>query len=274
MTISDVEGANMESLMSSKQPSIWGRFANLFKKNRNNGNSTSELPSIGNDGLLADPVEYPEPGASEGEQESERTVNPLMRWGRREQALSRLQEGYERVNQVIEEIQKHLAQQGERTDRICNALETLARSMGDVPTLSRLQAQSLEAIAGHIEAGNARVQQLADSVGELPKASRAQTETLNGIKKQLEVTGEQNLVTSQTMEKLSTAIATLGELNSSQVEALRQMNMKADDQNERLSHLVSRQNKRFIMLFVVTVILALGAITTAVIALAMRSQGG
>lgn len=259
--------------MSPNQESIWSRLADLFRRNRNIGNNATDLPSVGDDGLLADAAEYPDAPAVESEAAGERTGNPLMRWGRREQALSRLQEGYERVNQVIEEIQKHLAQQGERTDRICNALETLAKSMGDVPVLGRLQAQTLEAIAGQIESGNARVHELAESVGELPKASRAQTDTLNGIKRQLEMSGEQNLVTSQTMEKLSTAIATLGELNATQGEALRQMNLKADDHNERLNHLVSRQNKRFIMLFVVTVVLAIAAISTAIVALAVRPPG-
>src|SRR3972149_3012014 len=52
----------------------------------------------------------------------------LARWGRRDQTLVRLQEGYERLNQLIEDIQKHLAAQGERSERICGSLEQLARS--------------------------------------------------------------------------------------------------------------------------------------------------
>ena len=256
--------------MPQQEVSFWHRFVGLFRKDRPQAKSTADLPAAGDDGLLLEPAEYPEPLGPEGEAPAERTANPLMRWGRRDQTLAKLQEGYERVNQVIEEIQKHLAQQGERTDRICTALETLARSLGDVPVLGRQQAQTLEAISGHIEAGNARLQQVAESVGEIPKASRAQTETLNGIKRQLDMTGEQNLVTGQTMEKLSTAIAALGELNSTQVQALQQMNSKAADQSDSLRHLIGRQNKRFLMLFIVTIVLAAGAITAAVLALVHR----
>ncbi len=252
--------------MPANSASFWTRFANLFKGGKDDVLESESLPAVGDDGLLAEPADYPEPGGAEGDS-AERSVNPLMRWSRKEQTLVKLQEGYERVSQVVEEIQKHLAQQGERTDRICTSLEQLARAMGDMPALSRQHAQSLDAIAGNIEAGNVRMQQLVESVGEIPKASRAQTEAINGIKRQLEVAGEQNLVTFQTMEKLSGAIAALGEVSTTQIESLRQMNAKTDDQNERLGKLISRQNKRFIMLFVVTILLAAGAITVAIVGL-------
>jgi hypothetical protein len=259
--------------MAPQSPTFWSRFSGLFRKRSAESSAPNGLPAVGEDGLLIEPVEYPEPGAGDGDTASEKTVNPLARWSRRDQALNRLQEGYERVSQVVEEIQKHLAQQGERTERICTSLEQLARSMGDVPALGRQQAQSLEAIAGHIEAGNARMQQIGESVSELPRATRAQTETLTGIKRQMEMNGEQNLVAAQTMEKLSGTIAALGELNATQVQALTQMNAKADDQGERLGKLIARQNKRFIMLFIVTVILAAGAITAAIVSLVVRSHG-
>ncbi|MCL2330833.1 MAG: hypothetical protein FWC56_05985, partial [Phycisphaerae bacterium] len=231
-----LDGRSTESIaMAEPQPTFWQRLKELFTVSQPKNESKSQLPAVGEDGLLLEPVEYPESNGNNNETDaaansagSERSTNPLVRWGRREQALNRLQEGYDRVSLVVEEIQKHLAQQGERTERICTALETLARSMSDMPNLARQQAQTLEVMSGHVEAGNARMHQIVEAVGEIPKASRAQTETLGGIKRQLEVTGEQNLVTSQTMEKLSTAIAALGEINSMQIESLRQMNSKTD----------------------------------------------
>jgi methyl-accepting chemotaxis protein len=256
--------------MPQKPSTWWSRLAERFGK-KTNGNSTmADLPPVGDDGLLLDGAELPDVAGEDVEATTERSGNPLVRWSKREQTLNRLQEGYERINGVIEEIQKHLAQQGERTDRICTALEQLARSTTDMSSLSRAHVESLESIAGHIEAGNARLGQVVDSVGEIPKATRVQTEAIHGIRKQLEMAGEQNLVTSQTMEKLSTAISTLGEVNTTQLEALNQMNRKSDDQAERLGKLIARQNKRFIMLFVVTIVLAVAAITAAILGMALR----
>jgi chromosome segregation ATPase len=258
--------------MSPQTTSWFGRLAERFGKKTSVTSSDApvDLPRVGDDGLLADPIELASEPCEDAEAGSERSSNPLVRWARRDQALNRLQEGYERVNGVIEEIQKHLATQGERTDRICSALEQLARSTGEMAGQSRQQSEKLDSIAGHIEAGNARLGQLADAVSEVPTVARAQTEAIHGIRKQLEMSGEQSVVTSQTMERLSTAISTLGEVNTTQVEALSQMNRKADDQSERLSKLIARQNKRFIMLFIVTVVLAAAAVTAAILGLTLR----
>lgn len=255
--------------MPPKSQNWWSRFAERLGRKANGSSASHDLPSVGEDGLLLEPAEMPD-AAEESEAAAERSPSPLARWSKRDQTLNRLQEGYERLNGVIEEIQKHLAAQGERTDRICGALEQVARSMTDMTSLSRHHAEALESIAGHIEAGNARLGQMAEGVNEIPKASRSQTEAINGIRKQLEMSAEQNLVTSQTMEKLSTAISALGEVNTTQIEALSQMNRKADDQNERLGKLIARQNKRFIMLFIVTTVLAVAAIAAAIVGMALR----
>lgn len=257
--------------MSPQTTSWFSRLTERFgKKTHPDNNEAADLPRVGDDGLLADPLELAGDPAEEAETAGERSGNRLVRWTRRDQTLNRLQEGYERINGAIEEIQKHLAAQGERTDRICNALEQLARSTGDMAGLSRHHAEKLESIAGHIEAGNARLGQVADAVGEVPNVARAQTEAIHGIRKQLDMASEQGVATSQTMERLSSAISTLGEVNTKQIETLGQMNRKADDQAEHLSRLVACQNKRFIMLFVVTIVLAAAAVTAAILGLALN----
>lgn len=246
---------------------FWSRLAAAFRPCATSTSAT-DLPEVGDDGLLAEPAHYPDPGGEDIA--AERSGNPLTRWSKRDQTIARLQEGYDKVNQVVEEIQKHLAQQGERTDRICTSLEQLARAMSDMPAVARQQGQSLEAMAGALETGNARMKQIVDAMDEIPKVSRTQTEALTGIKRQLEVSGEQNLVASQTMERLSTAITSLGDLGTAQFEALRQMSSKTDTQAEVLHKLVARQSKRFTMLFIVTVVLAAAAITVAIVGLAAR----
>jgi len=258
--------------MALKAPRFWTRLAQVVRRKSRAGTEGPVLPAVGEDGLLVDPVEMPDALGLETEMAPERTsaAGPLARWSRREQTLSKLQEGYDRLNQVIEQIQKHLEQQGERTDRICNSLEQLARSMSDLPNVGRKQVQTLEAITAQIESGNVRMQQIASAVDEVPKASRAQTETLAGINRTLEMTGEQNLVTAQTLEKLGLTLGALGESNATQIEVLKQMGSKADTQADQLGGLIARQSRRFLMLFIVTIVLAAAAITVAVLSLVLR----
>jgi hypothetical protein len=250
------------------QETWWTRLRDRLRGDAPSSEPPQHLPDVGDDGLLAEPVELAPP---EGDT-PEKPPGALTRWTRRDQTLVKLQEGYERVTQVVEEVQKHLATQGERTERICVSLEQLARSMADLPGIAGQQAETLQAIAGHLETTNARTQQLTEVISEVPKTARTQSETLAGIRRQLEMTGEQNLMTSQSMERLGSAIGTLNEFNSAQVNALRDMNAQAADQNELLRKVIAKQSKRFTMLFIVTVVLAAAAIVIAAIAILARTR--
>lgn len=255
--------------METETKNWWQRLTGTLKKSRRDFDAP-ELPAVGEDGLLVEPAESN--AGSETEPAAEKQPGALTRWTKRDQALTQLQEGYERVNQLIADIQKHMASQSERTERMCHALEQLSRSMADVPSLSQQQAQTLETMVGQLETANARTQQLTSAVGELPKAARAQTETLAGINRQLEMAGEQSVVASQAMEKLGAAVKSVGDISSAQTGILTQLiNNKTEEQSQRIEQLTASQNKRFMLLFAVVVLLAVGAIAAVIVSVSLSS---
>jgi hypothetical protein len=251
--------------MPTQTDSLWTRLTGSFRRHPQLDGDQQPPTPVGDDGLLTQPAELPDAAAEMADR-----PGPLARWARRDQAIIQLQEGYEKVTRVIEDIQTHLVQQGERSERICGALEQIARAMVESPQIARQQAQTLDHIAAQIEAGNARSQQIAEIISELPKVTRSQTDTLSGIGRQLEISNEQSVIASQTMDRLGTGLKTLGETSQTQGLILRDMSVKAAEQSEQLSRLVASQGKRFMMLFVVTIVLALAAIGAAVVGLAMR----
>ena len=241
-------------MTSTKHFSFWSRLGQAVRRKRNPDDSVDELPQVGDDGLLSQPVDLPEVG--ETDLPEEKGPGPIARWSKRDQTLTKLQEGYERVTRIIEETEKHLAEQGQRSERICNALDQLAQSMGDLPGVARRQAETLEAIAAQMDSANTRSRQMASAIEELPKIARVQGDTLAGINQQLQMAGEQNLVTTQTMDKLGTAVSVVGEATQTQTRTLREMDTKAGEHNALLAELIDRQSKRFTLLFVVTLVLA------------------
>lgn len=263
---------------TSDRPKFWTRVAQALRLKSRNHPPVVHWPELGEDGLLAEPAEFdgdtmPEEVSeveSVSDGDSSRPSKALARWAKRDQTLAKLQEGYEQVTELVEQIRNHLHTQDERSERICNSLEQLARSMSDMPELSRQQSEQLAEIAARVQASHTDTKKLSESLGELPKVSRAQSNTLNNISRQLEMTNEQNVVASQTMDKLGTAISMLGESNQSQAEVLRRMDAKSAEHNETMNHLVASQGKRFMALFIVTMVLVAAAITLGGIALAMR----
>lgn len=244
------------------EPELKTWWQRLRDWRRGSDDSASGLPAVGSDGLIVEPVstDTDAPDKAAG----------LSRWAKRESALTQLQEGYERVNQLIADMQKHMAEQSQRTERMCGAIEQLARVMNDVPDVSREQARMLEAISGQLEAANGASRELAEAVGELPKVTRAQSEALTGIGRRLDMMNEQSVVGNQAMEKLNTALSSVGQAGQAQADLLRQLDARACEQNQRLNELLDSQRRRFTILIIVVVVLALAAIAASVLAVRLH----
>ncbi len=251
--------------MSTKNHSFWSRIGESFRKRPTNGHTVTQLPPVGEDGLLLEPVDGEDHEAS-----PERSSLTLPRWTKRDATLAKLQEGYEKITQVVEDVQRHLATQGERSERMCNSMEQLARAVSDLPGVARQQAGTLESIARQLERTTEGTQKLAEVVGDLPRTARLQSDAMTSIGRRLEMANEQSVMASQTMDKLGSAISTLGQSGNTQAEVMTRMHEKIAAQDEMLARLVSRQSRRFTMLFVVTVVLAAAAVTFGVIGLVLR----
>jgi hypothetical protein len=239
--------------------SWWQRLREAWHGSSLDGIQDEGLPKVGEDGLLVGPSD-PD---SEAAPDKFSGTGPLSRWSKRDQTLVKLQEGYEQVTRVIQEIQNHLVIQADRSERICTSLEQLARSAIELPAIGREQSQTLETIAAHIEASASRTQQLADSLTDVPKLAKSQSEALVGINRQMEMAGEQRMVATQTLERIGGAIGTLSTASQGQTDRLKMIEARTDQQVDLLTQVITRQNRRFIMLFVVTVILAVAALGAA-----------
>lgn len=204
------------------------------------------------------------PDSGRDRTEEEPTNGVLSWWSRREQAVRQVQENQEHVNRLIEDIQRHLVREGERSSRICESLDQLSRSTLELPIIARQQAQLLETISGRIDTTNARTQQLAEAVSDIPRMARLQSESIASITRHLELAAENNAVHHQTMERLASAIQTLNESSNAQVKALWLMNVKAGEQNEFLSHLIARQSKLFVILISISALMAAASVFGAV----------
>lgn len=250
--------------MSTQSNSFWTRLFQPFRKGAEPGGNNPMLDPMSQEEMHRRGEE-----ADAGHEAPERP-GPLARWARRDQAIQQLQEGYEKVTRVMEDIQTHLAQQGERSERLCSALEQIAKAMAETPQIARQQAQTLDQIAAQIEVGNARAQQLAEIVNELPRATRSQTETLSGINRQLEISNEQGIVASQTIDKLGTTLKTIGEATQTHGEIIREMSVRAAEQGKQMNELIAQQSRRFMWVFGVTIFMTLAAIAAAVVGLVLR----
>lgn len=242
---------------------FWARLGEIFRPAGGHGPRDAGLPPVADDGLLVEgPTDTPN-----DEEATAAAERPLSRWGRREQTLQQLQDGYQRLTELIDSMQRHMASQGERSERIASSLDRLARSLADLPAEARQQIQTLDAIAAHLETTNARAQSLADSVRQLPAVTRAQGEALDGMKQQLDMANETHVQLNHSLQSLGQAVGSLCHASQVQADSIRGLHTSGQEREGRLAELVVAQQRRFTRLFTITLILAvIGAATGVTLA--------
>ena len=244
--------------------SVWTRMGHWLRS-AGRGSSGDDLPPVSSAGLLADD----DSGSTRGEAEANQNggLAPLSRRRQREQSIQRLQEGYEQVVGLIGSIHSHLEKQDQRTRQIADALTQLAATTARLPAAAEAQSTQLATIAAQLEASNDRARRWEQTLFDLPKLAEAQREMLSSIGGELEAARQADVRMADTLGGLRDAVHSLGESSAASTRRLGDMQEAASRRDENLQNLMKEQNRRFIWLFVVTLVLAVGAIATGAVAL-------
>ena len=192
-------------------------------------------------------------------------VGGLSRWAKRESALTQLQEGYERVNQLIADMQKHMA------EAVATHRAHVHRRGATRPGHGR-GAESFPASRpvrskpspGNLKPPTARPREVADAVGEIPQGPPARRpRPCPASAKRLDMMNEQSVVGNQAMEKLNSALTSVSQSGQLQADLLRQIDARASEQNQRLNDMLDSQRRRFTNLFIAAIMMALIAVAMA-----------
>ncbi len=254
---------------------IWSRMAGRIRRGRRPADGDQDdgiaMPlSVDADGR---PVAPPEGADSDDVAAADQITTALGRKARREHSLSKLQEGYDRVLELMDLMQKHMRVQEDRTEDMATALTKLSRSLADVPNVDQQQVQLLSTIAAQLETTTVRTQQLGDAIGELPRVVRQQTDTLSGIQRQLEMGAESDAHMSSALQSFGRGVDRLAGSTDKQVDALKDLRSSGDEHQRRLDEILQRQTRQFTFLAAMTAVLATAAIVAGTILLVLRLAG-
>ncbi len=216
-----------------------------------------------------DDVDSPVAVSVEEDPPIEKAGSGLTRWARREHTISRLQEGYDRVLEMMDAIQKHMATQEDRTEKIATGISQLSRSLAELPGATQQQVQLLSGIAAQLETTTVRTQQLSDAVGELPRVVRGQTDALTGVQRQLEMASESDAHLATSLQSFERSISRLGESSEHQANAMRELRAMSDEHQRRLGEIVEQQTRRFTIMLIIVAVLAGAGIVVSTVALVL-----
>ncbi|GJM26456.1 MAG: hypothetical protein DHS20C16_28710 [Phycisphaerae bacterium] len=180
--------------------------------------------------------------------------------------LEKLQDGYLQVIELVETIRKHQDRQDERAVEFSTSLSSMASTLGEIQKGNHQQVDQLGNIAEELRVGNKRGDHWQEVLAEFPKTAQAQREALMSVTRQMEAVGERDDKMTGSLDSLREAVTALGDATTASSVAVKNLQMTAIEDSERTADLLVAQNKRFTMLFALTVTLTLVALITGVLA--------
>ncbi len=238
-----------------QRATFWSRMGHWF---RPTGRSTDGLDGLGSDGgtgrgelVMTEP-----PGAA-----------PKFRLARSALTIERFEEEHARVVNLVESVQTHLQQQGERSELIARSLSRLAESLEHLPEASKTQLDALVAIGQRLEADGASFRRVEENLSQLPRIADAQRETMVSIGRQLDLSRQTNEKVGTTLDGFQQAVTVLGDTTSASTKALQEMRWDAAHREERVATILEEQTRRLTIFAVAAVGLGVLAAVMAGIAL-------
>lgn len=188
-----------------------------------------------------------------------------MPWRRRGETLGQIRTGYDKVLDLVDSIQRHLAKQNHCSADMAGSLTELAKGMSALPEAARNQTDRLRRLTDELEASNQQLEGVAGIIHDWPRAALAQKKALESIAIQLESSAAATDRLSERLDSLGQTVKMLTDASTQEVDCLRHLQYCAERQETRLSTLIENQTRRFTLLFACTTLMAVTVAVASVL---------
>ena len=178
-----------------------------------------------------------------------------------------------RVIELVESMQQHFRQQDQRAAEMTGALDRVGGILEQLADTQRTQGETLRAIEEHSESAGRNAAALTSTLSRVPDSLLAQAEAIRTVARQLDLAQEADNQLMHSLQQFGRAIDTLGSSGTAQVEILQRLNAAQQLQHEAVAALVRDQGRRFLVVVIITGVLALAALAALIVTLALRWAG-
>jgi chromosome segregation ATPase len=191
-------------------------------------------------------------------------------WARRDAAIVGLQQGVASLSALMDAIRENLERQSHRQDQMLAHLAHLPEILQSLPDSQRLHGETLKTIGQQLEQQVVQQQQLTEILSRVSDAGSDQKHLLEALHERANTLSEHNEAISENLRQVGSAMETVGRNAESNTQLLHQFREQqasqqeaAAEQQQAMADLVRQQGKRFTLLMVVTIVLAVAALAGA-----------
>jgi methyl-accepting chemotaxis protein len=243
---------------------VWAKTGNWLRDHKL-APAGNYQPEVNHEGLL---TPQPEPGETVPEAPPEETpkdkvVVKTLGPAKKQESLEKLQEGFNSLIDQLQGINEHLNQQVAQHEQLMGRIEELPRLLGSFPELVENQRQSAQHLIDQLKAATARDERFVDVVEKIPTETAKQTDALVNIDHQLAAAADSDVQMTESFNKFNETLARLNQTTGGQTDSIMQMSKTFATSDRYLKYLISRQNRRFMWIFMI----AMGVCLVAILAL-------
>jgi methyl-accepting chemotaxis protein len=277
--IGDVKGKAI-GRKRMKLKELWSKTNKWILSRAQSAVKTRES-EIDNEGLIREDVEG---GAESAVQQAEKEVQaerPEEQVSREEtgsvvvasstdsekaEPIEKLQRGFNRLIDRLANINDNLNLQVSQHKELIGRLDKMPELVKSFPTIVENQEKIRTQLAEQISAMAASNEQFIESVEKIPEETARQTGMLEEIRERLESAAEIDSRMSESFRQFNDILGNLDRNTISHTDSIMQMSKTFATSDRYLKYIISRQNKRFMWLFVISlsicvlVILALAGV--------------
>jgi chromosome segregation ATPase len=245
---------------------IWTKTSNWLR-NHSLAKAPEDQPQVDDQGLITEDADSTESTAdSQGAQSGSVVVKAVQPRSKAE-SLEKLQAGFDKLIDKLQGINEHLNRQITQNEELMSRIEQLPQLLEGFPALLENQRQITERLLEQLNAAAVKNEQFIGIVEKIPTETAKQTDALVNIDHQLAAAADIDVQMAESFNKFNETLGKLNQSTVAQTDSMIQMSKTYATSDRYLKYIISRQNKRFIWVFIaaVSVCLAVILILTGII---------
>ena len=231
---------------------IWAETSNWLRSHKLSGAANSQ-PDIDNEGLISQDAESTETAVDDagrtGHQSDKLIVKAVPPKDKHEQ-IEKLQQGFNKLVEQLQDIGEHLSRQVTQHESLMSRIEQLPKLLESFPSVVENQKQITMQLIEQLKAAAAKNQQFIDVVEKIPNETVKQTDALVDINHQLAASADTDVQMAESFNKFNQTLDKLNQSAVAQTDSIMQMSRTFATSDRYLKYIVSRQNKRFVWVFI------------------------
>ena len=205
---------------------------------------------IDDEGLISQDAEQ---AAGQQQDRSNQVVVKTVQPADKLQSLEKLQAGFNKLIEQLRAINEHLDRQVTQHQDLTSRIEQLPELLESFPAMVENQKQLTEQLLEQIKATTSKEQQFVETIEKIPTETARQTDALVDIDHQLAAAAESDVQMAESFNRFNETLDKLNQSTVSQTDSVLQMSKTFATSDRYLKYLMSRQNKRFMWIFMIAI---------------------